>query len=146
MAPDATMAPWPGVSSGFDAVVPTVPESVSGMVVRWKLASASWPVRAGHQVVECVEVFLEWEPAGGLDIRDHEAAGAVLAGDVHGGAEVDPRGRQAERVSVLLRVGRVERRDLFERLDDGPADQVRVGNLAAAEQGPVLVDDAPVLV
>src|ERR1035437_5943845 len=102
--------------------------------------------RAGHQVVECVDVFLELKRAGVLDVRDHEAAGVVLTGDVHGDAEVDPRRRHTERVPVLFHVSSVQRRDLFERLDDGPTDQVRVRYLAAAEQGPVLVDDAPVLV
>ena len=40
----------------------------------------------------------------------------------------------------------VQRREFAERLHDGPADDVRVGNLALAEQRAVLIDDAAVLV
>ena len=41
MAPVAMMAPWPGISRGFDPMVPTVPGLVSEMVVPSKSATAS---------------------------------------------------------------------------------------------------------
>ena len=109
MAPAAMMAPWPGISRGLEDMVPTVPGLVSEMVVPWKSAGVSLP-RAGarHQVVEGGEVFLEVERAGVLDVGHHQAARAVLAGDIHGDAEVDLRPHHAERLAVLFGVGVVE--------------------------------------
>ena len=53
MAPAAMIAPWPGISRGLDAMVPTVPGLVSEIVVPWKSAGVKL-ARAGarHQVVE----------------------------------------------------------------------------------------------
>ena len=52
----------------------------------------------------------------------------------------------AEGFAIPLGVGVVQVRELLQRLNDAPADQVRVGHLALADQGPVLVDDAAVFV
>ncbi len=40
------IAPCPGMSRGIDAIVPTVPGLVSEIVVPWKSAGASLPLRA----------------------------------------------------------------------------------------------------
>ena len=69
-----------------------------------------------------------------------------LPGDVDGDAEIDLRMQHAEGLAVLFGVGVVEPGDVFQRLDDGPADEVRVGDFAAADQRAVLIDDAPVFV
>ena len=90
---------------------------------------------AGHQVVEGGEVFLEIERAGVLDVGDHQAAGAVFAGDIDGDAQVDLRAHHAEGLAVLFGVGVVQGGELLERLDDGPADQVGVGDFAACRAG-----------
>ena len=46
MAPAAMMAPCPGIRRGLDDMVPTVPGLVSEMVVPWKSAGVSLPLRA----------------------------------------------------------------------------------------------------
>src|ERR1017187_7426741 len=52
----------------------------------------------------------------------------------------------AEGLAVLFGVGVVEGGGVFDGLDEGPSDEVGVGDFARAEEGAVLVDDAPVLV
>ena len=52
----------------------------------------------------------------------------------------------AKRFAVRLRVGMIERRIGSNRFDDGPADDVRVGNFALARQRAMLIDHTPVLV
>ena len=47
---------------------------------------------------------------------------------------------------LILRVGMIERRIGWNGFDDGPADDVRVGDFALADQRAMLVHDAPVLV
>src|ERR1035437_3673659 len=101
---------------------------------------------AGHQVVESGDVFLETERASVLDVGHHEAARAVLARDVDGDAEVHLGPHQTEGLAVALGVGVVESGDFFQGFDDGPADEVGIGNFAAADEGAGLIDDAPVLV
>ena len=60
--------------------------------------------------------------------------------------EVDLLANNAEGLAVALGVGMVQPGMAFERLHDRPADQMRVGNFALADQGAVLVDDAAVFV
>src|ERR1017187_8702204 len=52
----------------------------------------------------------------------------------------------AEGLAVLFGVGVVEGGEVFDGLDEGPSDEVGVGDFAPAEEGAVLVDDAPFLV
>src|ERR1019366_3907815 len=101
---------------------------------------------AGHKVVESGDVFLETERASVLDVGHHEAARAVLARHVDGDAEVHLGPHQTEGLAVALGVGVVESGDFFQGFDDGPADEVGVGNFAAADEGAVLIDDAPVFI
>jgi hypothetical protein len=104
--------------------------------------------RAGarYQVVEGVQVFLEIERAGVSDIRRHETAGAVLAGDVDGDPEIHLGLHHAERLAVLFGIGMIQSGPFAQSPDDGPPDEVRVGHLAAPEESSVVVDDAPVFV
>src|ERR1035437_5354678 len=164
MAPAAMMAPWPIMRRGLEDMVPTVPGLVREMVVPWKSAGGGLArggrgtraaeggggefgaAGAGHKVVESGDVFLETERAGVLDVGHHEAARAVLARDVDGDAEVHLGPHQTEGLAVALGVGVVESGDFFQGFDDGPADEVGVGNFAAADEGAVLIDDAPVFI
>ena len=92
MAPVAMMAPWPGISRGLDAMVPTVPGLVSEMVVPWKSAGVSLPARArATRSSKAVTYCWKFERAGVLDVGHHQAAAAVLAGHVDGDAQVDLR-------------------------------------------------------
>ena len=60
-------------------------------------------------------------------------------------AEVDVRRRDDRRLAVDLGVEDVLARELLERLDDRPADEVREADLAAARARHVVVDDDPVV-
>ena len=101
---------------------------------------------ARHQVVEGVEIFLEIERAGVLDIGHHQAARAIFAGDVDGDPEIDLRVDHAVGLAVAFGVGVIERGDFLQRLDDGPSDDVGEGDFAAGKQGAVMVDDAAIFV
>ena len=46
MAPTPMMAPWPGMRRGTECSVPIVPGLVSEIVVPWKSATVSLPLRA----------------------------------------------------------------------------------------------------
>ena len=102
--------------------------------------------RPGDQAIERGQVLLEAQRAGVLDVRNHQVARAVLAGHIHRDSQVDAMPHHAEALPLALRIRAIERGHLFERLDDGPADNVRVGDLAAPQQRQVLIDDAPVFV
>ena len=102
--------------------------------------------RAAHQVVEGREVFLKVEVSGVLDIRHHQAAGAVPSRDIHRDSQVDVLVNHAERLSVLLVIGVVEGRNVFEGFDQRPPDDVGVGDFAAPYQPAMLIDDPPVLI
>ena len=128
-------------------MVPTVPGLVSEMVVPWKSAGVSLPERArATRSSNAATYSWKGQRAGVLDVGHHQAARAVLAGDVHGDAEVHLRAHDAVRLAVALGVGVVERGQFAESLHHGPADDVRVGDLALAGDGAVLIDDAAVLV
>ena len=61
-----------------------------------------------------------------------QRAGAVGLGQVDRDAEVDVRGRDDRRLAVDLVVVDVLARELLERLDQRPADEVGERDLAAA--------------
>ena len=46
MAPTPMMAPWPGIRRGTECSVPIVPGLVREIVVPWKSATVSLPLRA----------------------------------------------------------------------------------------------------
>src|ERR1039457_3685430 len=99
-----------------------------------------------HQIVEGGDVFLKTERARVGDVGHHQAARAVLARPVDGDPEVHLRPHQAEGLAVAFGVGVIDSGHFFQGFDNGPADQVGVGNFAAADEGAVLIDDAPVLI
>src|SRR5262249_51460622 len=101
---------------------------------------------AAHQVVEGGHVLLKIEGAGVLDVGDHQVARAVFGRDVHGDTQVDARAHQAESAFGRFDVSVVDVREFLKSLNHSPAQQVGVGNFAAADQSAVLVDDAAVLV
>ena len=80
-----------------------------------------------------------------LDVRDHQQAGAVRLGHVDGDAEVDVRRLDGDGLAVHLVVVHVHGRELGQGPDDGVADQVGEGDLAAAGTGQVGVDDNAVV-
>ena len=149
MAPAAMIgALAPPSGAGWTPWCPTVPGLVSEMVVPWKSAGVSLArARASHQVVEGADVLLEIRarPAflmfGTIRLRAPSLPATSTA---------IPRlicGRtRRKRLAVLLGVGVVQPGDFFQRLDDGPADEVGVGDFAAADQRAVLIDDAAVFV
>ncbi len=54
--------------------------------------------------------------------------------------------QHSERLAVHLRIGVIESRIGSRGFDDGPADDVRVGNFALAGERPMLIYNAPVFV
>ena len=99
MAPVAMMAPWPGIRRGLEAMVPTVPGLVSEMVVPWKSAGASLPLRArATRSSKLSTILREIQRAGVLDVGHQQVARAVLARDVHGDAQIDLRMHHAGRL------------------------------------------------
>ena len=113
----------------------------AGVVVRRQLAGAG----ALDQVLVGVPELGEVEGLRLLDVRDHEQAGAVGLGHVDGDAEVHVRRLDRDRLAVDLVVVDVHRGELGQGADDGVADQVREGDLAAAGAGQVGVDDHAVV-
>ena len=105
------------------------------------LAERARATRSSKAARYCVE----GERAGVLDVGDHQAARAVLAGDIDGDAEIDLRTQQTIGLAVALGVGVVERGDFRQRFDDGPSHDVRERDFALARDGAVLVDHAAVL-
>ncbi len=104
------------------------------------------PPGARHQVVERSHVLLEIQRARVLDIGHHEAARAILARHIDRDPEVDLGPHHAEGLSVFFGVSVIEPGDLFQGFHYRPADEVRVGYLAAAHQRAVLIDDAAIFV
>ncbi len=101
---------------------------------------------ARHQIVEGIEIVVEGECAGVLDIGDHQAAPAVFTGDVDGDAEIDLRPYDTVRLTVALGISVIDRGDFVERFDNRPADDVGEGDFSAGEKGPMVIDDAAVLI
>ena len=101
--------------------------------------------RPDDQVLVGGEVLAEGQGVGALDARHHERAGAVGLGQVDGDAEVDVRRGDHRRLAVDLGVEDVLARELLERLDERPADQVGEADLAAARARHVVVDDDAVV-
>ena len=113
----------------------------AGVVVGGQLACAG----ALDQVLVGVPELGEVEGLRLLDVRDHQQAGAVGLGHVDGDAEVDVRRLDCDRLAVHLVVVDVHRGELGQGADDGVADQVREGDLAATGAGKVGVDDHAVV-
>ena len=86
------IAPCPGISRGIDAMVPTVPGLVSEIVVPWKSAGVSLPLRArATRSSNAVTYSWKAQRPGVLDVGHHQAAPAILARHVHRDAQVDLR-------------------------------------------------------
>ena len=113
----------------------------AGVVVRRQLAVAG----ALDEVLVGVPELGEVEGLRLLDVRHHQQAGAVRLGHVDRDAEVDVRRLDGHRLAVDLVVVDVHRRELGQGADDGVADEVREGDLAAAGAGQVGVDDHAVV-
>ena len=93
MAPTAMMLPWPAMSRGTDATVPSPPGLVSDMVAPAKSSGISLLVRAFSTRLLVGRVKGgKVHRVGPLDDRDHQAAAPVLPLHVHGQAERDPSG------------------------------------------------------
>jgi hypothetical protein len=71
---------------------------------------------------------------------------AVLAGDVHGDAEVDLAAHHAVRRAAELGVGVVDARQSFQGAHDGPGREMRVADLRFAVQLAHLVQQTAILV
>src|SRR6185369_13389531 len=99
---------------------------------------------AGDEVVKGGDVFLEIEIAGVLDVGHHEGARAIFSGDIDCDAEVDFGVDDADGLAVLFGEGVIDAGIVFQGADDGPSEEVGVGDLAAADESAVLVDDASV--
>ena len=80
-----------------------------------------------------------------LDVGNHQQAGSVGLGHVDGDAEVHVGRLDGDGLAVHLVVVHVHGRELGQGPDDGVADQVREGDLAAAGTGQVGVDDHAVV-
>ena len=101
---------------------------------------------AVHQVVEGRDILREIQRAGVLDVGDQQVAIAILGRHVHRDAQVNARMHDASRLAVGLAIGMVQAREIFQGFENSPADQVRVGDFALADQRAVLVDDAAIFV
>ena len=96
--------------------------------------------RPADEVLVGGEVLAEGERLRSLDRGHQEGAGAVGLGDVDRDAQVDVGRRHHRGLAVDLGVEHVLARDLLERPDDRPADEVREADLAAARARHVVVD------
>ena len=82
---------------------------------------------------------------GALDARHEQLPGAVGLGHVDGEAEVDVGRLDEGGLAVALGEAVVHLRHRAQRLDEGVADEVGEGDLAAAGAGQVVVDDDAVV-
>ncbi len=147
MVPTAIIAPCPTISRGDGLHRPhraRIGDRNRGAlkILRRQLAAA----RAAHQIVQRRDVLLKIHLAGILEIRHQKIARAVLAGHIHRDAQIDGLAHHAKRLAVLVRESVVQARKIFQCPHDRPADDVRIRNLAPAQQRAVMIDDAPVLV
>ncbi len=115
----------------------------SALEIGWRQAAGAG---ARHQIVKCRHVFGKRQRRGVLNVRDHQAAGAVLARHIHGNAEIHLRAQDAIGLAVALGIRVVQRGQIAQGLHHRPADDVSVGDFALAGDGAVLIDDAAVLV
>ena len=113
----------------------------AGVVIRRQLAVAG----ALDQVLVGVPELGEVEGLRLLDVRHHQQAGAVRLGHVDGDAEVHVCRLDRDGLAVHFVVVDVHGGELGQGADDGVADQVREGDLAAAGTGQVGVDDHAVV-
>ncbi len=102
--------------------------------------------RPTHDVVGRRHELREAHRVGALDVGHEQSARPVGLLDVHGQAEVhsfaaNPRGRPARRV-----VGVVQLREVLQRPQDGPGDQMGERDLSLVVARPPPVDEPPVLV
>jgi hypothetical protein len=95
-----------------------------------------------HQPLVLREVLGESELAGALDHRHHQLAGAVLALDINGEAEVELRGRQPVGRPVHLDDRVVHHGEPLARPQDRPPDDVRERELDALA-GQLAVQGSP---
>ena len=99
---------------------------------------------AGDDVVVSGDELRESHGISVFDVRDFERAGTVFGGDVDGEADVDLRMDDAKGFTAVFGEGVVEGGVGFDRLDDGPGDQVREAEFAAALGGATLIDDVAI--
>ena len=117
-------------------MVPTVPGLVSEMVVSGEIGGGQLAfARAIHEIVEGGDILREIQRAGILDVGHQQIAVAVFARHIHGDAQIDLRMHDARGLAVQFAIGMIQAGVIFEGLQDGPADQVRVGDLAFAYAG-----------
>ena len=140
------MQPWPFMRRGTECTVPMPPGLVSEIVVPWKSAAVSLLPRARvTRSSYAARYSLKVSVSARLMLGHHERAGAVGLGQVDRDAEVDVRRGDDRRLAVDLGVEHVLARELLERLDQRPADEVGEADLAAAGARHVVVDDDAVV-
>ena len=100
---------------------------------------------AGNDVVVSRDKLREAHAVRVLDVRNHQRAGAIFAGDVHCQSDVHLSSNDAEWLPLVFGESMVQRRIGFQRLDDGPGNQVSEAELALALQRALLVDRVAIL-
>ena len=141
------MAPWPGIRRGTEPSVPTVPGLVSVIVVPSKSSMVSLFARARVTMSSNASTYwAKFSAPASLILGTLSERDAILAFDIHRDADIDAVAHRSKRLAVGLGVGVVQARIGSNRFHDGPADNVRVGNLALADQRTVIVQDPAVLV
>ncbi len=128
----------------MEAMVPTVPGLVSEIEVPWKSGSVSLPVRARATRSSSGDVLREGERAGVLDVRDQKTAGAVLPATSTARPKLISFLRTRKSSPAGLGEYVIQGGISLHRFHDCPADDVGVGELALAQQGAVVVDQAAV--
>ena len=102
--------------------------------------------RSKDDVVEGLDELREVHRAGVLDVRHFQGSRTVLARNVHRDADVHGVAHHAKRLAIGFRVRVIQGRIGGKRLHDRPGDDVRVGDLALADQRAVFVENAAILV
>ena len=97
--------------------------------------------RALHEVLVRGEVLIEVEGVGPLDRGNHECARAIRLGEVDRDTQADVRGGDDRGLAVDFGVGDVLAWELFQCLDDRPADQMRERHFATAATTQMVIDD-----
>ena len=100
----------------------------TGKVVRHQLVVT----RLVDQLLVGREEFRETERVRELDDRDHEAAGAILALDIHRQPEIHVLGNDLERVGAALEHAGSHHRELAAATHQRPRNQVRERKLLGA--------------
>ena len=127
------MAPWPCIKRGTEWLVPIVPGLVKVMVVPAKSSTVSRPARAFFTICSyAVPELGEVQRLAALDAGHQKLASAILLRQVDRQAEIDVRGYDERRLAVDDVVAVVHGRDALQGLHHRVADEVGVGDLAAA--------------